>query len=208
MHLLAQLQGNETVLVSGATGAVGSIVVQLCKLKGCHVIGTTRSYFKASFLQSIGLGRDDIITIGSNKDEIYEQTASLHQRGVNVFFDLVGGVLLDAALACLGHGALVVSIGEMSQEGCTELEKHGIKNTKLIIDKRLVWKGFDAREFSVREDEACQFLSLQLKEGLLQPVEHIIHGFDQIPAAFISTLNNEACGKVVVCVEDLEEVIL
>jgi len=190
---LATPKEGEQVLVSTAAGAVGSIVGQIAKIKGCRVVGITSSDEKIEFLKSIGY--DEVInynTCGNLANAI----AAACPKGIDVYFDNVGGETLEIAVDNINRFGRIILCGAISQY---EL-KEKTKGPSLIslIGKEVKIQGFIVSSYMARFPEAITNLAKWVHEGKIKPKETLFKGFDSIPDAFLSLFQGSNIGKVVV----------
>ena len=191
---------NDTVVVSGAAGAVGSIAAQIAKIKGCKVIGIAGSDSKIEYLE-----RD----LGINKGINYKTTDHMEKaiktacpEGVDVFFDNVGGELFDAVFANVNRKARIVICGQISEYN-SDLISTGPRPQHDLIKKSARMEGFVAFDFQDEFDQAKKELGSWYNSGQLKYKEHLIEGFENIPSAFIGLFSGENIGKLMVKVSDI-----
>jgi NADPH-dependent curcumin reductase CurA len=188
------IKSDETVLVSAASGAVGQMVGQIAKLEGCRVIGTAGTTEKCAILVD-ELGFDAAINYREATD-LEAAIAEQAPEGIDVFFDNVGGPLLDAALANLRMHGRAVICGRISQTAASEL--YGVQNLGLLIGKRARVEGFIVSDFADQFDEARATLSRHLREGAIKQHLHVVEGLDQAPTALAMLFEGGNIGKLVV----------
>ncbi len=195
---IGQPKEGETVVVSGAAGAVGSTVGQIAKIKGARVVGIAGSTEKIQFLKDT-LGFDEAINYKTeNVDEALAKTCP---NGVDVYFDNVGGAISDAVLHHINDFARIPVCGAISTYNNTERDI-GERVQTTLIKTRALMKGFIVSDYSDRFNEATQQLGKWLQAGKLHDEETIVEGFDQIPAAFIGLFKGMNRGKLIVKVAD------
>ena len=190
---VGQLQAGDTVVVSGAAGAVGSVVGQIAKIKGARVVGIAGGADKCAYLVD-ELGFDAAIDYKSE-----DLSAALRKHcpdGINVYFDNVGGEMLDAALAQLAHGARVVICGAISQYNNTTAIK-GPANYLNLMVKRATMKGVMVSDFYPRAAEAAMVMAGWLMSGKLKSREDIVEGFNSFPETFQMLFTGANNGKLV-----------
>ena len=185
----------ETLVVSGAAGAVGSIVGQIGKIIGCRVIGIAGSDEKVELLKS-KYGFDDGINYNSTPD-IKEAIAALCPDGVDIYFDNVGGHISDGVLANINKFARIIICGSISVYNETEIPV-GPRVEPLLIKSSALMQGFIVGNYATGFPEAIQQLATWLKEGKLTYSETIVEGFDHIPQAFIDLFEGKNSGKMIV----------
>ena len=195
---VAQLQPGERVVVSGAAGAVGMMVGQIAKIRGCRVVGIAGGPEKCRYLVE-ELGFDAAIDYKSE-----DVTVALRQhfrRGINVYFDNVGGDILDAALANLARGARVVLCGAISQYNSAS-GASGPKNYMSLLVHRATMKGMLVFDYIPRYGEAIRDITAWMAEGKLKSKPHIIEGLDAFPEALLKLFRGESFGKLMLKVAD------
>lgn len=188
----------DTVVVSAASGAVGQIVGQIAKIMGCHVVGTAGSDKKIDYVVD-ELGFDSGINY---KTENLDQALLEHcPKGIDVYFDNVGGVLTDAVFKQLNIGARVAICGQISQYNLEKPELTPRNLWQLIVSQAKV-QGFLQGQFLNRHPEALLRVSNWIKEGKVKYKEDVTVGLENSPAAFIGMLNGENFGKTLVKISD------
>ena len=191
-------QSGETVLVSGAAGAVGSIVGQIAKIKGCRAIGTAGSDAKVRHVVN-DLGFDAALNYKTRSD----YTGALHElcpKGIDCYFDNVGGAITDAVFPALNLHARLAICGQISQYNATKPEL-GPRPFGWFIVKRCRVEGFLILDYQHRFGEGIAELARWLREGKLKHREDIVEGFENTPRAFIGMLEGDNVGKRIVKVE-------
>jgi hypothetical protein len=191
---VGQIKPGETVLVSGAAGAVGQMVGQIAKIEGCTVVGIAGGPEKCARLTD-ELNFDAAIDYKAT-DDLGAAIASACPDGVDVFFDNVGGPTLDAALANLRMHGRAVICGRISQTAAEEL--YGIKNLGLLIGKRARVEGFIVSDYASQFAEARRWISQRLREGELKQTLHVVDGLDRAPEALAMLFEGKNTGKLVV----------
>jgi|694.fasta_scaffold17074_14 NADPH-dependent curcumin reductase CurA len=189
---------NETIVISGAAGAVGMIVGQIAKIKGCRVIGIAGSDLKAGYLVE-KLGFDAAINY---KDASWEdKLCSTCSEGVDIYFDNVGGTITDEVMKRLNRHARVVLCGQISSYNL-EQPDIGPRNFRHLIVKSAMAKGFLVLlDYKARFSEGRKQLLEWLQQGKIVPCETIMQGLENIPRAFLSLFSGDNFGKQLVKVE-------
>ena len=188
-------QPGETVVVSGAAGAVGSLVGQIAKIKRCRVIGIAGTDEKIAYLTS-ELGFDSAFNYKTTSD--YEaKLRELAPNGIDVYFDNVGGPITDAAIVRLNQRARVAVCGQISQYN-SEQPEMGPRWLSQLVVKQAKVEGFLVRQFSDRYDEAYRQLGNWLRDGKIRYRETIVEGIENAPKAFIGMLEGRNIGKQLV----------
>ena len=191
---IGQPQSGETVVVSGAAGAVGMTVCQIAKIKGCRVVGIAGSDEKNRYLQQ-ELGVD--ATINYKTDNISEALKSACPNGIDIYFDNVGGVVSDAALPLINDRARVVICGQISIYNSAKIEV-GMKPQPFLLIHSALMKGFIITQYAPRFAEGVGQLAQWFMSGQLKHAETIAEGFENTPAAFIGLFKGENLGKQIV----------
>ena len=188
------IKAGDTVLVSGAAGAVGSMVGQLAKLRGCRVIGSAGSAEKVRFLRE-ECGFDSAFNYKDGPAR--EQLGLAAPDGIDVYFDNVGGDLLEAALSALRvHGRIIVC-GSISGYN-DEKPRPGPSNLFNMIAKRLTMKGVMVFDWLNRQAEFEKEVGGYFKAGKVKHKETVVEGIDQAPGAFIGLFHGQNVGKMIV----------
>ena len=185
----------ETIVVSGAAGAVGSVVGQIAKLLGLHVIGIAGTDEKIDMLKD-KFGFDSGINYNTSKD-INADLKKLAPNGVDIYFDNVGGPISDAVFFNINHFARIIICGAISVYNETELPK-SISVQPFLVKNSALMQGFIVSNYADKFPEAMQKLSTWLADGQLKYTETIVEGFDNIPNAFIDLFEGKNKGKMIV----------
>ncbi len=185
----------ETLIVSGAAGAVGSVVGQIGKILGLTVIGIAGTDEKVKMLKS-KFGFDAGINYNTSKD-IRADIANAAPNGIDIYFDNVGGPISDAVLFNINQFARIVNCGAISVYNDTEVPK-SISVQPFLVKNSALMQGFIVTNYEDKFPEAMEHLSNWLKEGKLSYTETIVEGFDNIPQAFIDLFEGKNKGKMVV----------
>jgi hypothetical protein len=188
----------ETVVVSGAAGAVGSVVGQIAKLKGCRVVGIAGGPEKCAWLIE-ELGFDAAIDYKS--EDVGAALREHCPEGVDVYFDNVGGEILDAALARLARGARVVICGAISQYNKLD-SMDGPSNYMSLLVNRARMQGFVVIDYMSRYPEGIREMAGWIAEGKLIAREDVVEGFDSFPESLAKLFAGENIGKLVLKVAD------
>jgi NADPH-dependent curcumin reductase CurA len=195
---IGQPKTGETAVVSGAAGAVGTIVCQIAKIEGCRVIGVAGSDEKNRYLKD-ELGVD--ATINYKQGDIREALKEACPKGIDIYFDNVGGEVSDATLPLLNRGARIVLCGQIS---IYNLDKPdiGLRPQPYLLVNRAMMKGFIITDYAAKFSEGVKQLAQWLAEGKLKYAENIVEGFENTPRAFIGLFSGENLGKQIVKVAD------
>jgi NADPH-dependent curcumin reductase CurA len=188
------LQEGETVVVSGAAGAVGSIVGQIAKIKGCRVVGIAGGPEKCAILTG-ELGFD--ASIDYKVEDVRKALRRHCPDGIDVYFDNVGGDILDAALANLAMKARVVICGAISQYNSADGMK-GPANYMALLVRRARMEGFLVFDYAKRYAEAAAEMAGWIAAGRLKTREHVVTGgIDDFPETLQMLFRSENVGKLV-----------
>ena len=185
----------ETIVVSGAAGAVGVVVGQIAKIHGCRVIGIAGSDDKVKLLKE-EFGFDEAINYKTTAD-IKQEIARLCPTGVDVYFDNVGGTISDAVVANINFHARIALCGQISLYNSTEVPV-GPRLQPMLLTRSVLMQGFIVSNYQSRFPEGIHQLAQWIAAGKLKYTETILHGFDQLPVAFIGLFKGENKGKMVV----------
>jgi NADPH-dependent curcumin reductase CurA len=188
-------QPGETVVVSGAAGAVGSLVGQIAKIQGCHVVGIAGTDEKVRHVVE-ELGFDSAFNYKSARN-YRAKLKTLCPQGIDVYFDNVGGAITDAVIPLLNVRARLVICGQISQYNL-ERPEMGPRWLWALIVKQARAEGFLVFQFADRFEEGIRQMAQWLKEGKLKYRENIIEGLENAPRAFIGMLKGENIGKQLV----------
>ena len=198
---LGQPKPGDTVLVSGAAGATGSVVVQVAKALGCKVIGIAGGAAKCKWLTEVA-GAD--ASIDYREGNVARRIRELAPKGVNVVFENVGGEILDAALANLAMRARIILCGGISSYNDTgEARSAGLLNYMNITVMRARLEGFIVLDYAPRFAEGVQALSTLIAEGKLKTVEDVQTGFENCPATLRRLFEGKNVGKQLLKLTDL-----
>ena len=195
---VAEPQEGETVFVSGAAGAVGSVVCQIARLKGCRVVGSAGSDEKTRWLEE---------TAGVDATINYKEVGNLHRalaqaapNGVDVYFDNVGSDHLEAALGAMNDFGRVAMCGAIAQYNATE-PPCAPRNLAMVIQKRLRLEGFIVSDHQDAQPQFVEDMSGWIRGGQVQWEETIVDGLEQAPEAFLGLFEGDNLGKMIVRLE-------
>jgi NADPH-dependent curcumin reductase len=190
---VGQPRPGDTVVVSGAAGAVGQTVGQLAKIKGCRVVGIAGGRAKCDWVVN-ELGFDACIDYkaGDVKAALKEHCP----KGVDIYFDNVGGDILDAVLARLARGARIIICGAISQYNNTT-PVQGPKNYLSLLVNRARMEGIVVFDYADRFPIAVAELAGYLKDGRMKSREDVVQGLETFPEALVKLFTGENFGKLV-----------
>ena len=197
---IGQPKPGETVVVSGAAGAVGQTVGQLAKLKGCHVVGIAGGPAKCEWVVET-LGFDACIDYKAGPDTVRNGLKEHCIAGVDVYFDNVGGEILDQVLAQLAREARIVICGAVSQYNNTT-PIQGPKNYLSLLVNRARMQGMVVFDYVDRYPVAVAELAGYLKDGRMVSKEDVVVGLDTFPETLLKLFAGENFGKLVLQVAE------
>jgi NADPH-dependent curcumin reductase CurA len=190
-------KAGQTVVVSGAAGAVGMVVGQIAKIKGCRVVGVAGGAEKCRFITG-ELGFD--VAIDYKSEDPKKALKAACPAGIDVYFDNVGGDILDAALAQLARGARIVICGAISQYNNTGPVR-GPANYLSLLVNRATMTGMVVFDYADRFAGAAAEMAAWMKEGKLRSREEIVSGgLESFPDALLKLFKGENTGKLVLAV--------
>eukprot|EP01060_Flectonema_neradi_P026144 TRINITY_DN349_c1_g1_i1.p1 TRINITY_DN349_c1_g1~~TRINITY_DN349_c1_g1_i1.p1 ORF type:complete len:349 (+),score=69.36 TRINITY_DN349_c1_g1_i1:528-1574(+) len=189
----------DVVFVTGAAGAVGMAAIQIFKLFGCKVYACAGTDEKVSEIMKLGSVEDafNYKTVGA---ENYEQHLSkMIPGGIDIYFDNVGGEMLDAVIQNMKTGGKIICCGAISQYNAESADKiYRLKNATSLIGKCLKMQGFIVSQWKSEFPETVRTLMGHVMSGKLVVKETVVEGFSRMPEAFISMLTGGNIGKMVV----------
>jgi len=188
-------KAGETVVVSGAAGAVGLVAGQIAKIQGCRVIGIAGTDEKIKLLKE-DFGFDEAInykTITDMKNVI----AAVCPKGVDIYFDNVGGEISDAVISHLNFHARIALCGQISSYNSSDISM-GPRLQPMLLTRSVLMQGFIIGNYQARFPEGIKKLAQWLKEGKLKYTETIVLGFEQLPTALLGLFKGENTGKMIV----------
>ncbi|XRM41993.1 hypothetical protein ABZX51_005236 [Aspergillus tubingensis] len=196
----------ETVFVSSAAGAVGSVVGQLAKRVGCRVIGSAGGERKRRYVvEELGFDECFDYRVEGAKEALGRLVGGEGGSGVDVYFENVGGEQLDAVLEVMNNGGRVVACGMVSQYNLKPEERYGVKNLYNVVTKRLRMRGFIVGDKDMGPKwikERDEKVTAWLQEGSINAKEDITVGIENGPEAFVAMLRGENLGKAVLKIAD------
>lgn len=185
-------QPGDTVVVSAAAGAVGGVVGQIAKIKGCRAVGIAGGARKCHYLTA-ELGFDAAIDYKS--ENVAEGLRKACPKGINVYFDNVGGDILDTVLTQIGRGARIVICGAISQYNNTEPVRGPANYLSLLIN-RASMQGTLVLDYVERYPEAIREMAEWMTAGKLKSREDIVEGLETFPHTFLRLFTGENFGKL------------
>ena len=195
IHDSAELKPGDTLLMSAAAGAVGSLGGQLAKNMGCRVVGLAGTDEKCQWLKD-DLGFDAVINYKTESGNLEAAIRAACPEGVDVYFDNVGGEILDAALLNLRDNARIVFCGSISTYNAAE-PVPGPYNYWQILARNAVVKGFLVSSYFDQFEAGAAALATQLIEDKIQFKYEIVEGFDNTLTAFAKLFDGSNTGKLI-----------
>jgi NADPH-dependent curcumin reductase CurA len=195
---IGQPKAGETLVVASASGAVGSVVGQLAKLKGCRVVGIAGGDKKCRYVVD-ELGFD--ACIDHRRSDFADALKAACPKGIDINFENVGGAVFDAVLPLLNNFARVPVCGLIAHYNATELPS-GLDRVPLlmrhVLTKRLTLRGFIISDFAAQHGDFLAEVIPLVRDGRIKYREDIVEGLDKAPRALIGLLKGENFGKVIV----------
>lgn len=194
MSLIGRPQPGDTVVVSAAAGAVGSVAVQLARIAGARTVGIAGGPEKGAVLTD-ELGCD--AAVDYRRDDWHDQLAAATPDGIDVNFENVGGPVMEAVIDRLNNHARMPLCGLIA--GYNDVVRPaGPSNFGLLLSKRILLQGFIALDFDDQADTAEKELSEHLRAGRMNVLETVRTGFDELVPAFVESFGGKHTGKLVV----------
>ena len=190
---VAEVTAGETVFVSGAAGAVGSLACQLARLRGARVIGSAGSAAKRAWLGELGVDA----TFDYHETPPRDALRELAPDGVDVYFDNVGGETLEAAIGALNRHGRIAACGSISGYNATE-PRPGPRNMFMVVTKRLRMQGFIVFDHFGRWGAFRDEVAPRVTDGTIGYRETVVDGIERAPEAFLALFTGENVGKMLV----------
>jgi NADPH-dependent curcumin reductase CurA len=190
---IGQPKSGETVVVSAAGGAVGGVVGQIAKIHGCRAVGIAGGPEKCHYVvEDLGFDACVDYKAGRLREDVKETTP----QGIDVYFDNVGGEILDTILSRMNPFGRIPLCGVISQYNAAQ--PYGVKNTRSLLINRIKLQGFLVFDYSARWPAAIEVLSQWVSEGKIKYRETVAAGLQSAPEAFIGMLAGKNFGKQIV----------
>jgi NADPH-dependent curcumin reductase CurA len=189
----------ETVVVSGAAGAVGMVVCQIARIKGCRVLGIAGSDEKTAYLTR-ELGVDAAVNYKTSTD-LRQSLKDACPEGIDVYFDNVGGEISDSVMTLINKGARIIICGQIALYNL-ERPDVGLRAQLPLLVKSALMQGFMVTNYAARYPEGVGQLGRWLAEGKLKNAENVVEGFENAPRAFLGLFAGENTGKQLVRVAE------
>ncbi len=188
---LGKPQPGETVLVSGAAGATGSVAAQIAKLKDCHVIGIAGGKEKCKWLKKCGL--DEVIDYKNTN--VHEELPKIAKNGIDIYFDNIGGELLETVLYLINLNARILLCGGISSGYDSRNLPSGPSNLFALIIQRATMQGFLVLDYLPKSQKAMEEIATWIMEGKIQHREDIQEGIENCPQTLNRLFTGENKGK-------------
>jgi NADPH-dependent curcumin reductase CurA len=195
---IGKIKASETVVVSGAAGATGSVAGQIAKIKGCQVIGTAGGTAKCAWL--VNEAHFDA-AIDYKREDVGARLSELCPNGIDVFFDNVGGEVLNEVLARINLNARIALCGSISKSDAATPQP-GPANYSNLVARRARMEGFTGLDYPTRVPEAFEALGRWQRDGSLVHKEDVVVGLENAPKALLRLFAGENFGKQLVKVAD------
>jgi len=192
---VAKLKSGETIVISGAAGAIGTIVGQVAKFYGCKVIGIAGSAEKGKTLKD-EFGYDQAINYkNQNLDDAIKEYCP---AGVDVYFDNVGGEISETVMPHINKWARIVVCGQISTYNNSDNSRQVPDFFPLILTRAALVQGYHVSDYTQRFPEAIKQLSAWHQQGIIKVKETVLNGFEKLPEAFIGLFAGDNIGKMLV----------
>ncbi len=195
---IGQPKEGETVVVSAAAGAVGAVVGQIAKIKGCRVVGIAGGAAKCSYIVD-ELGFD--AAVDYKNEDVRKALARHCPKGIDIYFDNVGGEILETALSMLARRARVIICGAISQYNSTT-GMVGPRNYMSLLVNHALMEGFVVFDYADRCPEGMKALAGWTIEGKLKAREDVVDGLETFPETLLKLFRGENFGKLVIKVAE------
>ncbi|MBX9747449.1 MAG: NADP-dependent oxidoreductase [Hyphomonadaceae bacterium] len=192
-HRIGEPKAGDTVFVSGAAGAVGSVVCQIAKIRGCTVVASAGTDEKLAWLKGVGVDQ----LINYKKGDLLENVRAAAPKGIDIYFDNVGGEHLEVALEVARPFARFIECGMISIYNATE-PPPGPRNMAYIVGKRIKMQGFIVFDFIDMRQQFLTEMGEWVRSGKIKWEETIETGIDNAPKAFLNLFSGANTGKMLV----------
>jgi len=193
-HRIGEPKAGETVFVSGAAGAVGSVVCQIAKIRGCTVIASAGADQKLAWLKGVGV--DHTINYKTTEN-LMKAVAAAAPKGIDIYFDNVGGAHLEVAIEAARPFARFIECGMISMYNDTKPQP-GPRNMPYIVGKRIKMQGFIVTDFLDMREQFYSEMGQWVKEGRIKWEETVENGINNAPKAFLNLFTGANTGKMLV----------
>jgi NADPH-dependent curcumin reductase CurA len=195
---IGQPKAGETVVVSAASGAVGSVVGQIARIKGARAVGIAGGEAKCRYVTD-ELGFD--ACVDHRAPDLAGRLKTACPNGIDVYFENVGGAVFEAVVPLLNNFARVPVCGQIATYNATEMPAGALRTSQLtraILTKRLLLRGFIVTDFAARQPDFLREVSAWLREGRIKYREDVVDGLEKAPRALTGLLRGENFGKLLV----------
>lgn len=192
-HRIGEPKAGDVVFVSGAAGAVGSAVCQIAKLRGCTVVASAGTDEKLAWLKSVGVDA----TVNYKKGNLLENVKAAAPRGIDIYFDNVGGEHLEVALEVARPFARFIECGMISIYNDKE-PAPGPRNMSYVVGKRIKMQGFIVSDFADMRDQFYAEMGSWVRDGKIKWEETVENGVENAPKAFLNLFSGGNTGKMLV----------
>ncbi|MGD9980192.1 MAG: NADP-dependent oxidoreductase [Hyphomonadaceae bacterium] len=192
-HRIGEPKAGDTVFVSGAAGAVGSAVCQIAKLRGCTVVASAGTDEKLAWLKSVGVDA----TVNYKKGKLLDNVRAAAPKGIDIYFDNVGGEHLEVALEVARPFARFIECGMISIYNDKE-PTPGPRNMAYIVGKRIKMQGFIVSDFADMRDQFYAEMGQWVRDGKIKWEETVENGVENAPKAFLNLFSGANTGKMLV----------
>ncbi len=192
-HRIGEPKAGDGVFVSGAAGAVGSTVCQIAKLRGCTVIASAGSDEKLQWLKSVGVDH----LVNYKQGNLLENVRAAAPKGIDIYFDNVGGEHLEVALEVARPFARFIECGMISVYNATEPQP-GPRNMPYIVGKRIKMQGFIVSDFMDMRQQFYAEMGAWVRDGKIKWEETVENGIENAPKAFLNLFTGANLGKMLV----------
>jgi len=195
---IAQPASGQTIFISGAAGAVGSLAGQFAKIHGCYVVGSTSTKEKIDYLIN-NCHYDAVFNYQQYRENYISAIKKYCHHGIDINFENVGGKLLEAVIECLNPHSTIVLCGAISQYN-TQNPRLGPSNFHMLNSKNAKLVGYIVTDYDHMFDEFQQYIIKQYQEGKITYYETIIEGLQNAWSAFIGLFEGKNIGKMLVAI--------
>ena len=195
LNLIAECKPGDNVLVSAASGAVGSLAVQLAKAKGCHVVGIAGAAHKLAWLESLGI--EPVSYRDRTAQELSDAIKLASPNGIDVYFENVGGICLEAALSQLNEGARIAVCGMIDSYNA-KTPPPGPRNLAQLVVRKAKMQGFIVADHWASYRYFLNEVAPQVAKGSISYKETVKEGLESTPDAFLALFEGANTGKMLV----------
>ena len=198
LYEIGQPKKGETIFISSAAGAVGQVVGQLAKIEGLTVIGSAGSRDKVDYVRSLGFDA----VFNYKEEKTLDALHRLAPQGIDLYWDNVGGEILEAALEVMNTHGRIIACGSISGYNSKPEDRYGVKNMFYVVTKRIRMEGFIVDLSPPKYKAALDKLVPHFVEGRIQGKEDIYEGIEKGPEALIGIFKGQNFGKTILKIAD------